>query len=124
VGIQRLNASRQTQCVALSGDGATLDLFVLLYHGTDELQELGLPDTRRQFKLAAGFLRRASEGFHGIIEEANPAYQAARQVNEAKDSLATVRLFFLTDGIVRSLELERNPSANWRFGMCFGTLIN
>ena len=91
---------------ALSGDGATLDLFVSLYHDTDELQDVGLPITRRQFKLASGFLRRASEGFHGIIDEANPAYQAARQIHEAKDSLTTVRLFFLTDGIVRSLELE------------------
>jgi len=94
---------------ALSGDGATLDLFVSLYHGTDKLPEVGLPDTSRQIKIAGGFLRRASEGFHGIIEEANPAYQAARQIHEAKDSLTTVRLFFLTDGIVRSLELEEEP---------------
>lgn len=93
----------------LSGDGATLDLFVSLYCGADELQDVGLPDTRRHFKLASGFLRRASQGFHSIIEESNPAYQAARQIHKAKDFLTTVRLFFLTDGAVRSLEVEEEP---------------
>src|SRR5207247_2125217 len=47
----------------LSGDGATLDLFVSLYYGTDA----------------------------------------------AKDSLTTVRLFFLPDGVVRSLDVEEEP---------------
>src|ERR1019366_7826865 len=32
---------------SLSGDGATLDLFVTLYHGTGKMEEVGKPDTRR-----------------------------------------------------------------------------
>ncbi|MBI2949005.1 MAG: AIPR family protein [Verrucomicrobia bacterium] len=94
---------------ALSGDGATLDLFVSLYHGTVEPKEIGLPETRRQFKLATGFLRRVCDGFHRILEESNAAYRAAQMIHEAQGSLNTVRLFFLTDGIVRSLDVEEEP---------------
>ncbi len=97
---------------SLSGDGATLDLFVSLYRGTGKSEELGLPETRRQYQLLRGFLRRVLDGFYTRIEEADDALQVAQKVYEAKDSLTTVRLFFLTDGIVRSLEgLEQD-----RFG--------
>ena len=59
---------------------------------------------RRQFRLVAGFLKRAREGFHEMMEPSHPAFRVAQQIHEAQESLATVRLFFLTDGIVRSLK--------------------
>src|ERR1700722_17520803 len=49
---------------ALSGDGATLDLFVTLYQGAGTVHEIGKPELRRQFELAVGFIRRAPSGFH------------------------------------------------------------
>ena len=54
---------------SLSGDGATLDLFVTLYHGTGGVEEVGVPETRRYFKLLRGFLRRSLEGFHQKVDE-------------------------------------------------------
>ena len=87
---------------SLSGDGATADLYVTLYHGTGEVEDVGLPDTRRHFQLVRGFLRRALEGFHTKVEESCPAFRVMRQIHEAKDSLTTIRLFFITDGVVRS----------------------
>lgn len=93
---------------SLSGDGATLDLFVTLYHGLGETQEVGVPDTRQHFKLLLGFLRRAYDGFHKQMEESSDGYRAMQQIYSAKDSLATVRLFFLTDGVVRSLDVQKD----------------
>ena len=101
-------AAKLNAC-SLSGDGATLDLFVSLYRGTGETEDVGLPETRRQFQLLRGFLRRVLDGFHTKMEEAGDAFHAAQRIFEAKDSLTTVRLFFLTDGSVRSLELEQEP---------------
>lgn len=89
---------------SLSGDGATADLFVTLYHGTGGVEEVGLPETRRHFQLARGFLRRALDGFHTRVEESSSAFKVMRDIHEAKDSLTTIRLFFITDGAVRSLE--------------------
>jgi len=91
---------------SLSGDGATADLFVTLYHGTGDVKEVSLPETRRQFKLLRGFLRRSLDEFHKKVEESSPAFQVMRQLHEAKDSLTTVRLFFLTDGVVPSLDKD------------------
>lgn len=90
---------------SLSGDGATLDLFVCFYNGTGKVVDVGKPEVRRHFELLIGFLRRALSGFHKKMEEASPAFAVAQKVHEAKDSLASVRLFFITDGVARSLDV-------------------
>jgi len=92
---------------ALSGDGATLDLFVTLYHGGEGVPTVGVTETRKQFKLLLGFLRRAQQGFHTQAgDNHDDAFEIARQIHEAKDSLTTVRLFFLTDGVARAEDIE------------------
>jgi hypothetical protein len=102
---------------ALSGDGATLDLFVSLYHGTGRVEEVGKPETRRLFELVLGFLKRALSGFHTRMEEASDAFNAAQKIYEARESLATVRLFFLSDGVARSLDIapEMLPGMELRY---------
>jgi hypothetical protein len=104
---------------SLSGDGATADLFVTLYFGTGEVEDIGLPEVRRQFQLLRGFLRRALEGFHTKVEESSDGFRVMQQIHESRDSLTTVRLFFLTDGLVRSMELEEEqfPGVEVRYVM-------
>jgi len=102
---------------ALSGDGATLDLFVTLYNGTGKAEEIGKPELRRQFELALGFLKRALSGFHTKIEEATDAFVAAQRIHAARDSLASARLFLLTDGVARSLDIaaDKLPGIDIRY---------
>ena len=102
---------------SLSGDGATADLFVVLYRGDGEPFDVGLPDTRDHFNRGHGFLKRALAGLHTKTEEASPGFRVLQQLFEAKDSLTTVRLFFITDGIVRSLALdeEQLPGVEVRY---------
>jgi hypothetical protein len=102
---------------SLSNDGATLDLFVTLYHGTGTSAEVGKPESRRQFELVLGFLKRALTGFHAKMEEASDAFQAARSIYESRDTLATVRLFLLSDGVMRSLDItpEKLPGLELRY---------
>jgi hypothetical protein len=107
-GVGRMPAAK-LNAWSLSGDGATADLFVTLYHGTAGVQNVGLPEARRQFQLLRGFLRRALDGVHTKLDEASSAFHVMHQIHEAKQSLTTVRLFFITDGVVRSLDLEEEP---------------
>lgn len=92
---------------SLSGDEATLDLFVTLHLAAEGIRQVGLPDTRRHFKLLLGFLRRCREGFHKRLEEQQDAFEVARRISGAKDTLTTVRLFFLTDGVARAEDIEQ-----------------
>jgi hypothetical protein len=102
---------------ALSGDGATLDLFITLYHGKGGAHEIGKPEVRRQFELVLGFLKRALGGFHARIEEASDAFVAAQRIHAARDTLASARLFLLTDGVARSLDIvpETLPGIELRY---------
>jgi hypothetical protein len=104
---------------ALSGDGATLDLFATFYHGNGTVEPVSKPDVARYFGLGRGFLRRALEGFHTQLEEAHEVFEAARRIHESKENLASVRLFFITDGVVglRAAEVdeEQLPGLELRY---------
>ncbi|MCA9031183.1 MAG: hypothetical protein KDA66_10265, partial [Planctomycetaceae bacterium] len=92
---------------SMSGDGATLDLFVVFYQGTGRPETVPKSTVVEYFKLLRGFLRRARDGFHVQLEESHEAFEAARRIFEARETLTTVRLFLLTDGVVKSLEIEQ-----------------
>lgn len=92
---------------SLSGDNATLDLFVVLYQGTGSPEPVPRSAVVEHFKLLRSFLRRARDGGHAQMEESHEAFEAARRICEAKDTLTTVRLFLLTDGVVKSLEIDQ-----------------
>lgn len=92
---------------SLSGDGATLDLFVVLYHGTGCPEAVPRSAVVDHFKLLRGFLRRARDGFHVQMEESHESFEAARRICDGKDTLTTVRLFLLTDGVVKSSEIDQ-----------------
>jgi len=94
---------------SLSGDGATLDLFVTMYHGAEDVTEVGKLEVRRQFQLLRGFLRRALDGFHEQTSDSNDVFQVLQRIHEVRDSLTTVRLFFLTDGVVCSTDVQEEP---------------
>lgn len=91
----------------LSGDGATLDLFVTHYLNEEAPTSVPRADAEQQFKLLRGFLRRALDGWHTRLEPSFPVFEAARQIHEDKEALTTVRLFLLTDGIVKAGEIDQ-----------------
>ena len=51
----------------LSGDGATLDLFVCKYSGGEQPEPVTRAEVEQHFKLARGFLRRCLEGVHKLL---------------------------------------------------------
>jgi hypothetical protein len=106
-GKGRSSPAMKASAWALSGDGATLDLFVTLYHGTGETDSVPKSAVAEHFKLVRGFLRKAREGFHTQLEESDSAFEPARRICEAADTLTTVRLFFITDGVVKSAAVDK-----------------
>jgi hypothetical protein len=93
---------------ALSGDGATLDLFVSYFERSGKVERLGLPETRRLYRLALGFLRRALDGFHEKFpDQTNPAQNISQAVHENRDNLTTVRLILLTNKVANAEDIEQ-----------------
>ena len=77
-----------------------------LRHVLAEL-DMSRAEVERHFKLLRGFLTRALSGFHVELEESFEAFDAARRIHEIKSDLANVRLVFVTDGVVRSADVEK-----------------
>jgi hypothetical protein len=93
---------------ALSSDGTTLDLFVSLYHGTpvDEIPALGKTELQKQLNLGIGFLKRCLEGIVQCLEESSPGFLAAKAIHDSRETLITLNLYFLTDGLARSQDID------------------
>ena len=68
--------SAKVNAWALSGDGATLDLFVALYRGSGVPEVVTRLEVDTHYKQVRGFLRRALDGFHTKVEEANDVFEA------------------------------------------------
>jgi hypothetical protein len=92
---------------SLSGDAATLDLFVVLYANDDTPPSVARSEVEKHFKQLRGFLRRALDGWHTQLDPAHDVFDAMRRIHEAKGALTTVRLFFITDGVVKAGEIDQ-----------------
>lgn len=104
---------------ALSGDGATLDLFVVRYQGGGVPGPVAKADVEQHYKQARGFLRRALDGFHSQVEESSDAFRAMQKIHDSRENLTTVRLFFLTDGEVKSAEVEQEQISGYELRYVF-----
>lgn len=93
---------------ALSSDGTTLDLFVSLYHGhpVEETPALGKTELQKQLNLGIGFLKRCLDGIVQSLEESSPGFLAAKAIHDARDTLVSLNLYFLTDGLARSQDID------------------
>src|SRR3989442_7142669 len=72
--------SAKVNAWALSGDGATLDLFVTQYHGNGQPDPVSRTEVAEHFKLLRTFLKLAREGFHSKLEESAPVFQPAKLI--------------------------------------------
>jgi len=66
------------------------------------------------------FSEESIGGFHSRMEEASNAFHAAQSIYEARDSLATVRLFLITDGNARTLDINQENIPVWMCAMLLG----
>lgn len=84
----------------------TLDLFITLYHGTDEIQSVSKKDVEKVMDKLMSFFQNAIFGdYINKIEESSEIFDLAHtlgKVKEVKEFLSRVNLFLITDGQVKS----------------------
>lgn len=78
-----------------------LDLFVSIYYGEVPSPRVPKGDVDAAFKRAYNFLMKAFGDYHLDLEEASSVFDLANRIHELKNALINIRLFLLTDGIVK-----------------------
>jgi hypothetical protein len=96
---------------SLSGDGECLDLFVCCFTGQVPPENVPNAEVKAHFKRLRRFLEAALDAPKRDFEESSPVFDVAQQIHAQHAELTKVRLFFLTDGIVKNAELE-NTTVN------------
>lgn len=91
---------------ALSDDGDRLDLFVSAPVLSGNVETVTKTDVETGLKRLRNFLVKALEGYHQGLEEASDGFDMALSIWQARDDLARIRLYFLTDGVTRIEKLE------------------
>jgi len=92
----------------LDVDAESLDLVVAIYTGQVPPPTVDKSQVEQAFRQVLTFLQRARKGLHERLEESGPGFEAAFAIREAlrvADAVSRIRLFIITDGIVRT----RNP---------------
>ncbi len=92
-----------------SQGGECLDLLVCVYTDTVPPERVSKIDLDQAFRQARTFLQRSLTGYHVKLEESSPVFDAAQTIYHlrAKDRiLSCVRLFLLTDGVVRVANIK------------------
>ena len=90
----------------LSSDGDCLDLFVCLFSGSVPPQTVTNAEVKTHFKRLQRFFEAALDATKRDFEESSPVFDVAQQIHVEREELTRARLFFLTDGIVKNVELE------------------
>ncbi len=84
----------------------TLDLFITLYHGKDEIQSVSKKDVEKAMNKLLNFFQNAIFGdYINKIEESSQIFDLAQtlaKVEAVKEYLSRVNLFLITDGQVKS----------------------
>lgn len=81
-------------------DEDCLDIFVSVFNQQTPPVTVTKAQCEAAFRQAETCLRKGLTGFHTTLEESSESYDAFQRIHELKDSLASCRIFLLTDGIV------------------------
>ncbi len=81
-------------------DEDCLDIFVSVFNQLTPPVTVTKAQCEAAFRQAETCLRKGLTGFHTTLEESSESYDAFQRIHELKGSLASCRIFLLTDGIV------------------------
>ena len=88
------------------GNRIALDLFVCLHTRIIPPISIHKNEWEPVVKRAIGFLRKSLAGLHFSLVKEQQVYGIAKMIHDDKDKIAFVRVFFFTDGIAKTIELE------------------
>lgn len=89
-------------------DHNTLDLFVSIFQGNNELETVTKTDINSVFNRLNNFLDRSMEEYHAELEESSDVFDLSIGIFNLRKSLQSVRMILLTNGLVKPFGLDNN----------------
>lgn len=111
---QALGGRVKINAYGLSDDGDRVDLFVVAYMEEETPVMLGKTELRKLAMQAARFFVAATKGFHEKMEASSEPAGAAKHMHKASRGIQDIRLFILTDGLVKARKPEPKDFHGWR----------
>lgn len=96
---------------AVRGDSEVLDVFLTIHDGGRQSTTLRKADLDAAFKRLHRFVAACADGLHEELEESSAAYDMAQRIQKLLFEVAFIRLFVLTDSVVKSPPSELPPVA-------------
>lgn len=97
----------QLNAYAIAEDFSSLDIFVSVMSGSETLKTVSQTDVDAAIKRAIQLYQKALNDLYTSFEKDNDTYEFAITVNREKNNIKTVRIFALTNGIVKPIALNK-----------------
>jgi hypothetical protein len=81
-------------------EDSQLDIFVSLYHGSNNIETVNTKDVERCFNQATRFFESAIKGLHERVEPGSAGFSMLHHIYELRDEIDRVRFILFTDGKV------------------------
>ncbi|HEY0151169.1 MAG TPA: AIPR family protein [Longimicrobium sp.] len=95
------NARVKASGYGFSDEGDQIDLFVCVFQQQEHPEPLRKKEVDDAVEHAARFLRGSLEGRHTLMEPGSEAFQMATGIYDLRSSVRKVRIFVLSDGLIR-----------------------
>lgn len=79
-------------------DDTQLDIFISLYHGTNQPESVNTKDVERCFNQTARFFDSAVNGLHDKVEPGSAGFSMLHHIHSIKEDIDRVRFILFTDG--------------------------
>ena len=96
----------QLNAYAFAEDYSSLDIFVSIYSDNEQPRSVSQADLDAAIKRAIQLYRRAINDLYTVFERDNDTYEFAITVFQQKEALQNVRIFALTNGLVKPINFS------------------
>ena len=102
----------QLNAYAIDEDCSNLDIFVCLYSDSDSPKSVSQADVDAAIKRAIQLYQKAINDLYTSFEKDNDTYEFAITVNQQKAQIKTVRIYALTNGLVKPIPFKNITMGN------------
>ena len=96
----------QLNAYSFAEDYSNVDIYISIYSESETLQSVSRNEIDAAIKRAIQLYRKATNDLYAAFEKDNDTYEFAITIHDQKNSIKTVRVIALTNGITKPINLN------------------